>query len=221
MNEAEVVEKTRAFAKEKLGTESTGHDYWHAFRVWQTARRIGAEENADMFVVELAALLHDVADWKFHDGDTEAGPRAAGEWLESLGVQAEVIQHVQDIMRGLDFKGADVKTELATKEGQVVHDADKLDAMGAIGIGRAFATGAHFNEIMHDPDVTVPTYGSADEYRAAKGSANRTVVNHFYEKLLILKDRMFTEAGKKAAVHRHEVMEGFLEEFMAEWDGKR
>lgn len=221
MADAETIEKTRAFVKEKLGTESSGHDYWHAYRVWQTAKHIASKENAHMLTIELAALLHDIADWKFHKGDMEAGPRVAGEWLEGLGVDKNIVRHVQDIIRGLDFKGANVKTELPTIEGQIVHDADKLDAIGAIGVGRAFATGAHFNEIMHDPDVSTPVYGSAEEYRAAKGTANRTVINHFYEKLLLLKDRMLTETGKELAQRRHEVTEKFLEEFLAEWDGKR
>lgn len=222
MTEAEIIEKTRMFVQDKLGNESSGHDYWHAYRVWQAAKHIAAEEEAvDMFTVELAALLHDIADWKFNKGGLEAGPRAAGEWLESLNVQKDTIQHVQTIIRNLDFKGANEETELSTIEGQIVHDADKLDAMGAIGIGRAFATGAHFNEIMHDPDVPPPVYDSAEEYRAAKGTTKRTVINHFYEKLLLLKNRMFTKTGRELAAHRHNVMEVFLEEFLVEWEGKR
>lgn len=222
MTDTEIIEQTRLFIKDKLGSESSGHDYWHAYRVWQTAKHIASKEkDADTFTVELAALLHDIADWKFHKGDTEAGPRAAGEWLESLDIQKETIQHVQNIIRNLDFKGADVKIELDTVEGQIVHDADKLDALGAIGIGRAFATGAHFNEVMHNPDIPIPKYKSAEEYRTAKGTANRTVINHFYEKLLLLKDRMLTETGKELAQRRHEVMEEFLEEFLSEWEGKR
>jgi uncharacterized protein len=165
--------------------------------------------------------LHDIADWKFHDGDEEAGPRAAREWLEGLEVDNDVIEHIEDIIRNVSFKGANVETKLKTIEGQIVHDADKLDAIGAIGIARAFATGARFNEVFHDPNAPVPVYGSAQEYIAAKGKAGRTVINHFYEKLLLLKGRMLTKTGKEMAQHRHEVMEQFLKEFLEEWEGKR
>lgn len=179
------------------------------------------EQGVDLLTLELAALLHDIADWKFNKGDEEAGLRAAREWLGSLSVDEDVIKHVEDIIRNLDFKGADVEVQLNTIEGRIVHDADKLDAIGAIGIARAFATGAHFNESFYDPDIEVPTYASAEDYRAAKGAQGRTVINHFREKLLLLKGRMFTKTGKELARHRHEVMEQFLEEFLAEWDGKR
>lgn len=222
MNQQEIILKTQDFIKEKFSTESSGHDYWHMYRVWKLAKYIASQEQGvDLFTLELAALLHDIADWKFHKGDEEAGPRAAREWLGALGVDEAVIKHVENIIRNLDFKGADVEIRLDTIEGRIVHDADKLDAMGAIGIARAFATGAHFNESFYDPTVEVPTYVSAAEYRVAKGMSGRTVINHFREKLLLLKDRMFTKTAQELAQHRHEIMEQFLEEFFEEWESKR
>jgi uncharacterized protein len=221
MTHIEIIQKTEEFIKEKFSTEATGHDYWHMYRVWQTARTIAQKEfHVDMLTVELAALLHDISDWKFNGGDEHAGPQQAREWLESLDVDESVIAHVEEIIRTLDFKGAGDKTQMATLEGKIVHDADKLDALGAIGIARAFATGAHFGEVIHDPSVAVPTYMTVEEYRSAKGAKGRTVVNHFYEKLLLLQDRMLTEAGKTMARRRHDYMEAFLKEFYAEWEGK-
>jgi uncharacterized protein len=218
MTKAEIVEQTRSFVEEKFNTESSGHDYWHMYRVWRLAKHIAAsEEDVDMFTLELAALLHDIADWKFHDGDEEAGPRAAREWLEGLGVDNEVIVHIEDIIRNVSFKGAHVETKLKTIEGQIVHDADKLDAMGAIGIGRTFAYGGAKGRPMHNPNTLAEQHGTFEAYK----NSDSPTINHFYEKLLLLKDRMFTKTGKDMAQHRHEVLEVFLNEFLAEWDGKR
>jgi len=133
MTNTEIIEQTRAHVEAKFTTESTGHDYWHTYRVWQLAKHIAAsEENVDTFVLELAALLHDIADWKFHDGDEDAGPRAARKWLESLQVENAVIEHIEDIIRNVSFKGAHVETKLATIEGRILHDADKLDVEGRL-----------------------------------------------------------------------------------------
>ena len=218
MDKANIIEQTRAFLEEKFNDESSGHDYWHMHRVWQLAKHIAkSEEDVDMFTLELAALLHDVADWKFHDGDEEAGPRAAREWLKGLNVDDAVIEHIEDIIRNVSFKGANVETKLKTIEGQIVHDADKLDAIGAIGIGRAFAYGGSKGRPMHDPNITVVQHDSFEAYK----NNNGPTINHFYEKLLLLKDRMFTKTGKELARHRHKMMEEFLKEFLAEWDGKR
>lgn len=219
-SEQTVIEKTRQYLQDNFKSEATGHDYWHFYRVWQLAKHIGQKEQAtDMFALELAALLHDIADWKFHEGDEEAGPRAARVWLQNLSVDEKVIVHVEDIIRHASFKGASIKNNLTTLEGKIVHDADKLDAIGAIGIARAFATGAYFNEIFYDPTIPPQTYASAAEYRAAKDVPNRTVINHFYEKLLLLKDRMLTTTGRQLAEERHAVTERFLKEFLAEWEG--
>ena len=160
--------------------------------------------------------MHDVADWKFNDGDMEAGPRAARAWLTSLNVNEATIKHVEDIIRNVSFKGANVETTLSTIEGRIIHDADKLDAMGAIGIGRTFAYGGAKNRPMYDPDVRAEQHDTFEAYK----NSNSPTINHFYEKPLLLKDRMFTETGKAMAQHRHNVMQQFLDEFYAEWDGK-
>lgn len=218
MTQAEIIQKTQDFLKEKFATESSGHDYWHMYRVWKLAKHIATKEKGvDTFTLELAALLHDIADWKFADGDEEAGPKAAREWLESLAVDDAVIRHIEDIIRNVSFKGANVETKLDTIEGKIVHDADKLDAIGAIGIGRTFAYGGAKGRPMHDPNVTAEQHSSFEAYK----NSNSPTINHFYEKLLLLKDRMFTETGKQLAQHRHEHMEAFLQEFLDEWEGKR
>lgn len=217
MTNSQKIQKTADFIKQKFTAENTGHDWWHMYRVWQLAKHIAKEEpTANLFVVELGALLHDIADWKFH-ADEEEGPRAAREWLESINVEAEVIAHIEDIIRNVSFKGAKVDNKLATKEGQIIHDADKLDAIGAIGIARAFAYGGAAKRIMYDPERQPVLHDSFEAYKSDRTGT----INHFYDKLLLLKDRMFTETGKQIALARHEHMEAFLEEFYAEWEGKR
>lgn len=217
MTKSEIIEQTRAFVEEKFTVEGSGHDYWHMYRVWRLAVHIAASENnVDTFTLELAALLHDIADWKFHDGDEEAGPRAARDWLESLNVDNAVIERIEDIIRNVSFKGANVEAKLKTIEGQIVHDADKLDAIGAIGIGRTFAYGGSKGRPMHDPNISAEQHTTFEAYK----NSNSPTINHFYEKLLLLKDRMFTKTGKEMAQQRHKIMEEFLKEFLAEWDGK-
>jgi uncharacterized protein len=216
MTKDETILKTKDFIKEKFSAESTGHDYWHMYRVWKLAKHIAAKEKeADMFTVELGALLHDIADWKFHE-DEEAGPQAAREWLESLGVDDAVIEHIEDIIRNVSFKGAKVTNKLKTIEGQIIYDADKLDAIGAIGVARAFAYGGANQRQMYDPDRQAVLHETFEAYKNDKTGT----INHFYDKLLLLKDRMFTKTGKEMAQHRHEFMEQFLKEFHAEWEGK-
>lgn len=218
MIQDEIILKTQHFLEEKFNADSSGHDYWHMYRVWQLAKQIASkEEGVDMFTLELAALLHDVADWKFHDGDDEAGPRAAREWLESLNVDDTVIAHIEQIIRTVSFKGAGVASKMDTIEGRIVHDADKLDAIGAIGIGRTFAYGGTKGRPMYDPNHSPEQHNTFEAYK----NSNSPTINHFYEKLLLLKDRMYTTTGKAMAQHRHEVMEQFLAEFFDEWEGKR
>ncbi len=218
MTHQEVITKTAAYLKEKFTGEATGHDWWHMYRVWQLSKTIcKSEPDADVFVTELGALLHDIADWKFHDGDEEAGPRAAREWLESLQVEESVITHIEDIIRTVSFKGANVASNMKTIEGKIIHDADKLDAIGALGIARTFAYGGAHNREIYNP-VEKPTMH--DNFEQYKTSGSHTI-NHFYEKLLLLKDRMYTQTGKKLAQQRHEYMEQFLEEFYGEWEGQR
>lgn len=187
------------------------------YRVWQLAKRISKQEkDADMFVVELGALLHDIADWKFHE-DEEAGPQAARAWLETLEVDEAVIAHIEDIIRNVSFKGAKVKNKLETIEGQIVHDADKLDAIGAIGIARAFAYGGATGASMYVPERGAVHHTTFEDYKNDKTGT----INHFYDKLLLLKDRMFTQTGKDLAIQRHAVLEQYLKEFHAEWEGEK
>jgi uncharacterized protein len=173
-------------------------------------------EGADVILTELAALLHDIADWKFHGGDDAAGPRAAREWLTANRAELGVIDEVCDIIAGVSFKGAGVTTDMPTLEGRCVQDADRLDAIGAIGIGRAFAFGGHFGRLMYDPEHPPELHGSFAEYKSKSGPT----INHFYEKLLLLKDRMQTSTGRRMAAERHAFMEQFLDRFLREWGGE-
>jgi uncharacterized protein len=183
------------------------------WRVWQTAKRLAECEGADLFVVELAALLHDVADWKLHDGDLSAGPRAAREWLQRLEVDESVIAHVCEVVGGISFKGAGVATPMATIEGQCVQDADRLDAIGAVGVARCFAFGGAKNRLIFDPEAPPELHASFEDYRKKSGPS----INHFYEKLLLLKDRMQTDSGRVLAAERHQFLETYLTQFFAEW----
>ena len=213
----ELVSRTADFMKTKFAADSTGHDWWHLYRVWQLSKRIAAKEKGtNMLVVELAALLHDIADHKFHDGDTEVGAVAARQWLQKNGADEITVAHVENIVRHISFKSAKQKSQLDTLEGKIVHDADKLDAMGAIGIARALVFGGAHGRLIYSPDIPL-----IKDYTFEKtNTTNTTAINHFYEKLLLLKDRMFTETGKQMAEHRHKYMEDYLKEFYAEWDGE-
>ena len=217
MNELDIIQKTADHVRGLLSGDSSGHDWFHIERVRTTALNIARAEGANQFIVELAALLHDVADWKFADGDHTASPRAARRWLETLELDPGVIEHVEEIVANLSFKGAGVATPMRTLEGQIVQDADRLDALGAIGIARTFAYGGHKGQAMHDPAIPPQMHASFEAYKNNVG----TTINHFYEKLLLLKDRMNTNAGKRLAVERHIYMERFLEQFLAEWQGER
>ena len=216
MNKEYVIKLTEAYARKTLEGELSGHDYWHVYRVWKTAKFISKKEKANTFIVELAALLHDIADWKSHDGDTSIGPRLAREWLESISVDAQTIAHVCEIINDLSFKGAEVKTPMRTLEGKIVQDADRLDAIGAIGIARTFAYGASKGREMYNPNIAPQNHKTFEEYKQSKG----TVINHFYEKLLLLKDLMNTKTAKKLAKERHAFMEKFLDQFFDKWECK-
>lgn len=212
-----VISKTRDYVRKTFKGEGTGHDWWHIYRVWNMARRIAyVEKGADLFVVELAALLHDIADWKFNNGDETAGPLAAGKWLTKMGVDNETINHICGVIGDMSFKGAGVKTRMNTIEGMIVQDADRLDAMGAIGIARTFAYGGFKGREIYNPDVKFVKHKSFEEYRKSTG----TTINHFYEKLLLLEDLMNTATAKKIARKRHEFMLKFLDRFYREWDGE-
>lgn len=217
MENAKILSAAEEHVKELLSGEGSGHDWWHILRVWNNAKHIAAHEQVDVFVVELAALLHDIGDHKFHNGDATVGPRMAREWLESHQVKEKVISHVCDIIRDLSYKGAGTSSEMPTLEGQVVQDADRLDAIGAIGIARAFAYGGHKNREMYNPSISPVLHNSFEEYK----SNTAPTLNHFYEKLLLLKDRMHTKTAKQLAAQRHFYMEQFLDQFYAEWKGNR
>ena len=210
-----LVERVAAQIKAKFAAESSGHDWFHIERVWQLARRIAGQEGANLEVAELAALLHDIADWKFHGGDDSIGPREAERLLRQEGAPAELIGPVVDIVASISFKGAGVSTPMASLEGRCVQDADRLDAIGAIGIARCFAYGGHAGRLMYDPQQPPVLHASAEAYKAAKG----TSLNHFYEKLFLLQERMNTASGRQLAAERHRFMERFVEQFLLEWSG--
>lgn len=216
MNKKQIIKNTEKFVKDKMSGEGSGHDWWHVYRVWRNAVHIGKKEKADMFIVELGALLHDIADFKFHNGDDTAGARVSRAWLEKQGVDEETIKHVCDIVKGVSFKGAKVKSELKTKEGMVVQDADRLDALGAIGIARTFAYGGSKGREIYNPEIKVVKHESFEEYK----NSNSTSINHFSEKLLLLKDLMNTKAGEKMAEERHKFLKQYLDRFLKEWNGK-
>lgn len=216
MNNQEIIDSTAKYVREALEGEASGHDWWHVYRVWKMAQNIGQKENADMFVVELATLLHDIADYKMHGGDDTVGPRVAREWLEKQSVDEEVISHVCEIIKEASFKGAKVETKINTLEGKVVQDADRLDAIGAMGIARTFAYGGAKGRVMYDPAIKAEFHESFEQYK----NNNSPTVNHFYEKLLLLKDLMNTESGKEIAQGRHVIMENYLKDFFNEWEGK-
>lgn len=216
INQAEILAQTEQYVKEKLSGEGSGHDWWHIHRVRQNALALCTEEQTDPFVVELAALLHDIGDHKFYGGDISVGPRLAREWLSSRGVDEAIIAHVSEIIADLSFKGSGVPTPMRTQEGMVVQDADRLDAIGAIGIARTFAYGGHKNRLLYDPDIPPTDHHSFEAYQ--KSSA--PTINHFYEKLLLLKDRMNTPTARRLAEGRHAFMEQFLSQFFAEWEGE-
>ena len=217
MNKQFIIDKTVEFVKEKMMGEGSGHDWWHVWRVWQLAIKIGQIEKADLLIVQLGALLHDIADWKFNDGDTKAGGKAATIWLKKIKVDNNLINKVIEIIDNSSFKGANVKEYPLTKEGKIVQDADRLDAIGAIGIGRTFAYGGSKNREMYNPEIQIKMANNFEEYKMS----GQTTINHFYEKLFLLKDRMNTGTGKKIAEKRHKFMEQFLEEFYSEWKGKK
>ena len=215
MSPVEILAASAAHVRLLLDGDSSGHDWWHIDRVRRNALHLAREEGADLFVTELAALLHDIADWKFHGGDDSAGPRAAREWLVRCEAEPEIIEHVCEIVATLSFKGAGVATEMRTLEGRCVQDGDRLDAVGAVGIARAFAFGGHFGRAMYDPEVPPELHQSFAAYKRKGGPT----INHFYEKLLLLKDRMQTATGCRLAQARHQFMEQFLTQFDAEWNG--
>jgi uncharacterized protein len=212
-----IIDKTIHFVKEKLENAEGGHDWFHIERVYKNSLLIAKKEDCDIMVVKLGALLHDIADSKFHDGDESVGPKTARTFLESEKVDERTIQHVINIIENISFKGGNFKKSFHSKELEIVQDADRLDAIGAIGIARTFNYGGFKNRALYNPSIAPNLNMSKDEYK----NSNSPTLNHFYEKLLLLKDKMNTATGKKIALERHKYMENFLSQFYAEWEGEK
>ncbi len=217
MPQQEQINKTITFVKQQLQDAEGGHDWFHTLRVFNNSILIAENEAVDLFVVQLGALLHDIADSKFHNGDETIGPKQAKDFLISIAVEEEIIDHVVNIIENISFKGGNEAQKFNSLELQVVQDADRLDAIGAIGIARTFNYGGFKNRTLYHPDIAPNLNMSKEEYKVS----NAPTINHFYEKLLLLKDRMNTETGKKIALQRHQFMETYLEQFYAEWNGER
>ena len=212
-----IIEKTTLFVKEKLHNAEGGHDWFHVERVYKNALIIAENEVCDKIIVQLGALLHDVADSKFHNGDETIAPKITREFLQQENVEESVIQHVVNIIENISFKGGNFDKKFTSKELEIVQDADRLDALGAIGIARAFNYGGFKNRLLYDPNIQPNLNMTKEEYK----NANSHTINHFYEKLLRLKDKMNTKTGKKIALERHQFMEDFLAQFYAEWNGEK
>ena len=217
MEHDKLINDTVRFVKQTLANAEGGHDWWHIYRVWQLSEKIAISENADKKVVVLAALLHDIADAKFNNGDDSIGPKLATDFLKSNDVEATIINHVVAIIKNISFAGGNQVREFRSPELDIVQDADRLDALGAIGIARTFNYGGFKNREMYNPDIKPNLHMTKEEYR----KSTAPTINHFYEKLLLLKDRMNTETGKRMAAERHRFMELYLEQFYAEWEGER
>ncbi|MCZ4224202.1 HD domain-containing protein [Pedobacter rhodius] len=212
----ELIKATIDFVKKTLENAEAGHDWFHIERVYKTALTINEIEAGDKLVIALAALLHDIADPKFNDGNEELGPNVAEAFLTSIAVDTETISHVKLIIQNMSFKNSFDKQAFSSKEMQIVQDADRLDAIGAIGIARAFTYGGFKNRVLYDPSIKPAQHTSKETYK----NTTAPTINHFYEKLLLLKDKMNTDKGKQMALERHNFMVNYLEQFYSEWEGK-
>lgn len=212
-----LIEKTKAFVKETLKNAEGGHDWFHIERVYNNAVHIAQGEKVNALIVALGALLHDIADSKFHNGDETVGPRIATEFLIKNNADSTVVDHVVNIIKNVSFKGGNFDKSFDSQELKVVQDADRLDAIGAIGIARTFNYGGHKMRKLYDPEIPPKLDMTPEEYK----KSTAPTINHFYEKLLLLKDLMYTATAKKIAKQRHAYMEDFLKQFYAEWEGKR
>jgi len=210
------IQKTINFVKQTLKNAEAGHDWFHIERVFKTAININKAEKGNELVVAFAALLHDIADPKFNDGDEEVGPNLAESFLKSIAVEENIINHVKLIIQHMSFKNSFDENSFTSKEMQIVQDADRLDAIGAIGIARAFTYGGFKNRVLYDPSVKIEEHLTKESYK----NTTAPTINHFYEKLLRLKDLMNTAAGKKIAEKRHQFMLDYLDQFYVEWEGE-
>jgi uncharacterized protein len=215
MTDTKLIDKTIAFVKEKLHNAEGGHDWFHIERVYKNSLLIAKNTDCDLTVVQLGALLHDIADSKFHNGDETIGPKTARIFLESENVSEDIIKHVVNIIENISYKGGNFEKKFSSTELDIVQDADRLDAIGAIGIARAFNYGGFKDRSLYNPEISPVTNMTKEEYK----KNNAPTINHFYEKLLLLKDKMNTETGKQIAAERHRFMESFLSQFYAEWEG--
>jgi len=216
MNKQQLISKTEDFVKTTLKGAEGGHDWFHILRVWNNAKLISKTEHVDVFIVELGALLHDIADSKFYNGDESIGPKVARKFLENLQVEEAVILHIEQIILNISYKGGNFEQNFTSPELQVLQDADRLDAIGAIGIARCFNYGGFKNRPLYNPEIPPKLNQTKEEYK----NSTAPTINHFYEKLLLLKDKMNTKTGKKIAEERHRYMEIFLQQFYNEWEGK-
>jgi uncharacterized protein len=216
MKDSNSIIETVQYVKKTLSGAEGGHDWFHIERVWKNAKLIASGEECDLEVVELAALLHDIADSKFHGGDEEIGPRKAREYLTTAGVDSKKANHIVAIIENVSFKGGHNARNHSSIELDIVQDADRLDAIGAIGIARTFNYGGFKNRAIYDPSIAPNLNMTKEEYKKSKAPT----INHFYEKLLLLKDLMNTQSGKRIAEQRHQYMEGFLNQFYNEWNGR-
>jgi len=210
------IDQAITFVKKELEGAEAGHDWFHIQRVYNNALNLLKTEHANVQVVILGTLLHDIADSKFHNGDETIGPKKAMDFMTSININSDVKEHVVKIIENISFKGGNFNKTFQSKELEIVQDADRLDAIGAIGIARTFNYGGFKNNPLHNPEIPPKLKMTKEEYKNHKG----TTINHFYEKLLLLKDLMNTETGKKLAENRHQYMESFLEQFYNEWEGK-
>jgi uncharacterized protein len=217
MNTNTLIDKTILFVKTTLAQAEGGHDWFHIERVYKNALLIAESEKCDMEIVQLGALLHDIADSKFHNGDETIGPKTARTFLEAQNVSSETIDHVIAIIENISFKGGRVERKFFSIELDIVQDADRLDAIGAIGIARTFNYGGFKNRTLYNPEIAPNLSMTKEEYKKNEAPT----INHFYEKLLLLKDKMNTKTGKQIAQERHSFMEDFLEQFYAEWEGRK
>jgi uncharacterized protein len=217
MIKTDLIHKTILFVKEKLENAEGGHDWFHIERVYKNALLIAKNEACDSTVIQLGALLHDIADSKFHNGDETIGPKTARAFLESEATDEATIVHVVNIIENISFKGGNFEKKFSSIELDIVQDADRLDAIGAIGIARTFNYGGFKNRVLYDPEIAPNTSMTKEEYK----KNDSPTLNHFYEKLLLLKDKMNTKTGKQIAEQRHRYMEGFLSQFYAEWEGEK
>lgn len=217
MDKSKIIQATIDFVKKTLEGAEGGHDWFHIERVYHNAKLIARGENVDLFIVELGSLLHDIADAKFYDGDETIGPKKATQFLKGLEVEGAVILHIENIIRYVSFKNSlENKPQFDSIELQVIQDADRLDAIGAIGIARAFNYGGFKNRALYDPEIEPQLDQDKETYKKSKAPT----INHFYEKLLLLKDMMNTKTGKKIAEKRHVFMQEYLDQFYSEWNGK-